>query len=171
MQLASSPELRAKMGETGKKHAKATFDWSVVVKRYQELWTQLAKLRAEAPESASHDSAGRHVSYPARMDPFDVFEHYATESLSDEHRVSLPEGSGPDRLKAYRQLSTTNYASAVLPEVNLCNQILNVVAKRGTATVAELLKITAANQVIPMKRALVWMMKIDVLKIDPPQRG
>ena len=171
VQLASSPELRAKMGETGKKHAKATFDWSVVVKRYQELWTQLAKLRAEAPESASHDSAGRHVSYPARMDPFDVFEHYATESLSDEHRVSLPEGSGPDRLKAYRQLSTTNYASAVLPEVNLCNQILNVVAKRGTATVAELLKITAANQVIPMKRALVWMMKIDVLKIDPPQRG
>ncbi len=171
VRLASDPELRATMGDAGKKHAKANFDWSVVVGRYQALWQQLAKLRAEAPESASHDSAGRHVPYPGRMDPFDVFEHYATEPLSDEHRVSIPEGSGPERLKTYRELSTTNYASAVLPDQKLCNQVLNVLAKRGTMTVAQMLKITANDQVIPLKRALVWMMKIDVVRIEPPQRG
>jgi hypothetical protein len=105
------------------------------------------------------------------MDPFDVFEHYATEALSDDHRVSMPEGSGPERLKAYRDLPTTNYASAVLPDQKLCTQILTFVAKRGTVTVAQMLKATAPDQVNALKRAVVWMMKIDVLKIDPPQRG
>jgi glycosyltransferase involved in cell wall biosynthesis len=170
VRLAGDANLRATMGAAGMKHAQTSFDWRVVVGQYQALWQQLAKLRVEAAESAAHDS-GRHVPVPARMDPFDVFEHYATEALSDEHRVSLPEGSGPDRLKAYRDLPTTNYASAVLPDQKLCLSILAVLAKRGTMTVGQMLKITAEDQVASMQRALVWMMKIDVVRIDPPQRG
>jgi hypothetical protein len=168
--LAADANLRETMGQAGRKHAHATYDWRVIVGQYQKLWQELAKIRSDAPESASHDT-GRHVPYPARMDPFDVFEHYATEALTDEHRVSLPTGSGPERLKAYRDLPTTNYASAVLPDLKLCMQILTFVAKRDTVTVAQMLKVTAADQVNALKRALVWMMKIDVVRIDPPHRG
>lgn len=170
VKLASDPNLRASMGAAGAQHARDTFDWKVVVGQYQELWQELARLRADAPESAAHDSE-RHVAYPSRMDPFDVFEHYATEPLTDEHRVSLPEGSGPERLKTYRELPTTNYASAVLPEQKLCNQIVAVLAKRGTLTIGQLLAMATDDQKKPLLRALVWMMKIDVVRIDPPARG
>ena len=49
--LASDPDLRRRMGANGAARAKALFDWKVIVKAYEELWDELARMRA----------AGEHV--------------------------------------------------------------------------------------------------------------
>jgi glycosyltransferase involved in cell wall biosynthesis len=170
IRLASDANLRTAMGKAGAAHARSTYDWKVIVGQYQQLWEQLGVIRAEAPESAAH-ATGRHVPYPARMDPFDVFEHYATEALTDDHRVSIVDGATPTLLKTYRELPTTNYAASILPEHRLCTQIMTFIAKRGTVTVAQIRKVTSDDQINKMLRALVWMMKIDILRIDVPDRG
>ncbi|MEX2296492.1 MAG: hypothetical protein WD715_03690, partial [Dongiaceae bacterium] len=169
-QLANSPELRQKMGASGAKHARTTYDWRIVVGQYQALWQSLAEIRTSAPESASH-TTDRHVTVPARMDPFDTFAHYATDTLSPDHRVSLVEGADAKLLLDYRNLPTSNYAAAIQPDQRFCSSILEFIAKRGTATVAQMSKAVAADKQTLLMRALVWMNKLDIVTIKPPQRG
>ncbi|MEX0809186.1 MAG: glycosyltransferase family 4 protein [Dongiaceae bacterium] len=169
-QLANSPELREKMGASGAKHARTTYDWRVVVGQYQALWQSLAEIRTSAPESASH-TTDRHVAVPHRMDPFDTFQHYATDTLGPDHRISLVEGADAKLLLDYRNLPTSNYAAAIQPDQRFCSSILDFIGKRGTATVAQMSKAVSADKQTLLMRALVWMNKLDIVTIKPPQRG
>jgi hypothetical protein len=37
------------MGAAGKARVKALYDWPVVIRAYQDLWAELAEIRAKAP--------------------------------------------------------------------------------------------------------------------------
>jgi glycosyltransferase involved in cell wall biosynthesis len=169
-QIANSPDFRENMGAAGAKHARSTYDWRVVVGQYQALWQELADIRADAPESAQH-TTDRHVAMPARMDPFDSFAHYATDTLGPDHRISLSEGATAARLLEYRNLPTSNYAAAVQPDQRFCTGIIAFIAKRGTVSVTQLTKAVSAERQISLMRALVWMNKLDIVRVEPPQRG
>jgi hypothetical protein len=72
-----------------------------------KLWRELASIAAKRRIGARY---GRHV--PARMDR-SVFEHYGRGLVTTSCVASGRLGSRA--AKAYRDLPTTNYASAVLP--------------------------------------------------------
>ena len=61
-------------------HARAEFDWRVVIARYQALWDDLAARRADQPAPAD-------PTWPARPDPFRAFAAYPTQSLAPEMLV------------------------------------------------------------------------------------
>src|SRR5690606_37360249 len=50
--LADDANLRRTFSEAGRKHAQATFDWSVVIRAYQALWAELAEVRKKGSEIA-----------------------------------------------------------------------------------------------------------------------
>ena len=51
--LLGDPGRRAAMGAAGQARARALLDWSVVIRRYQELWGELSAIRAAAKRSAA----------------------------------------------------------------------------------------------------------------------
>jgi glycosyltransferase involved in cell wall biosynthesis len=80
--LAADPARREAMGQAAAAHARAQFDWRVVIARYQALWDELAARRAAAAPTAPADP-----TWPARPDPFRAFAAYPTRSLAPDMLV------------------------------------------------------------------------------------
>lgn len=88
-ELIQNPDLRRRMGEAGRRHARERFDWAVVYRQYQELWADLNARRAAALADtavAAHVAAAPNVS-SARLDPFYSFGHYPTGHIVPSLRV------------------------------------------------------------------------------------
>lgn len=102
-ELVENAPLRRAMGEAGRKRAKDVFDWGVVYRQYQALWGDLNERRvaARSDPALSHwiDSAPR--AAPAHLDPFHVFGHYPTRSLTPATRLAAaPAVGAADVVKA-----------------------------------------------------------------------
>ncbi|MFZ5720304.1 MAG: glycosyltransferase family 4 protein [Pseudomonadota bacterium] len=100
--LVENSDLRKRMGEAGRRRAREVYDWPVVYRQYQQLWSDLnARRRAAIVDpalSAWIDAAPR--AAPARQDPFHVFGHYPTEEIGLATRLSLAPGATRSTLKA-----------------------------------------------------------------------
>ena len=66
----------------GRASARALFDWKVVIGRYQDLWAELALIRAAAAETGRAGPPN-----PLRDNPFHLFGHYATRQLQPGTRL------------------------------------------------------------------------------------
>ena len=75
--LIENPALRRRMGEAGREHARQVYDWSVVMKQYQDLWTEQNTRRLAV---AGTLQAGA-VRDPAFVNPLSLFDHYPSRSL------------------------------------------------------------------------------------------
>ncbi len=163
VQLLTSPTLRRQMGEQGRARARAQFDWSVILPQYQALWEDLARRRAGASLRPL-----RHA-WPARMDPFDAFSHYASHVLTPNARVGLR--AGADSIASFERLSTlamVNYAKAALPSPEELRPLLEALLS-GPRTVEQILLTVAPKRQGLVLRALVWLLKLDVLVVHPLQ--
>ena len=78
--LVENEALRRQMGEAGRKRARALFDWPVVVRAYQSLWTELAARRKGQKTRAA-------LGHPLRDDPFRVFSAFPTRAIDGATRV------------------------------------------------------------------------------------
>jgi alpha-maltose-1-phosphate synthase len=86
--LIENAELRRCLGEGGKRRARS-YDWSVVFRRYQDLWGHLAEIRTKANEEPDwrHRVQTAPRAAPARLDPFHCFGHYATRCIGPPTRA------------------------------------------------------------------------------------
>ncbi len=162
IRLFRSPDLRRTMGQAGRRRARDCFDWRVIIPRYQELWAELSAIRRASPELPA---AAR--SWPARLDPFEAFAGYPSQSLAPETRLAL---AGPDlaaaqaRLEQLTALSMVNYALPLLPEADELAEVLRA-ASQGAQPARELLRGIPENRRALVFRALVWLIKLDVLRL------
>ncbi len=111
--LIAEPELRRRLGAAGRRRARDTFDWRVVIAAYQDLWQELAERRRACPETAPV-VAGR-PARPLEMDPFDLFRDWSSARLSPQTVLSLPPGADAALAGAMRELR----AAAPVPEMLL----------------------------------------------------
>jgi glycosyltransferase involved in cell wall biosynthesis len=162
--LFRSAELRRQMGEAGRRRVRETFDWSVIIPRYEALWAQLAELRG-APAKDSKPPAH---PWPARMDPFDGFAGYATRTLTPKTVLAPADAEAPAalaRVKDFRQLAMVNFAAAVLPTDDEVDAVLGAAAG-GPKAAEELVKDIAAKRRPFVLRALAWLVKLGVLRVQ-----
>ena len=105
--LAADAGLRARMGEAGRRRARALYDWPVVIGQYRALLDHLAARRhAGTGERAPVPRRG--AALPARMDPFAMFAAYPSGRLDPAMRLghalmvqsSLPSAAALDTLLA-----------------------------------------------------------------------
>ncbi len=89
--LAGDAALRSRLSEAAAARARRLYDWRVVVAAYQDLWSELAELRAASPGLAlrGRGEAAR-TDVP---DPFAVYRHYPTTLLDASTVVAA---KGPD---------------------------------------------------------------------------
>jgi len=161
--LFKSPELRRQMGQQGQARARSTYEWKAVIGQYEELWTEQDAQRKAAQSGQSLAAPPR---WPARLDPFDAFAHYATRALARDDELELATddpGSGQAQAQAWRALAMVNFANRVLPDPVWVDQVVQQLAL-GPAPVHQLLSLTAAEHQAALWRGLVWMLKTGLLR-------
>ena len=152
--LAGDAALRRRMGVAAMGRARA-FDWAVVVARHRELWAALAEVRARAVRAP-----GR---YPARPDPFHAFAGYASDTLSDLHRVRETGGSAA-QVAALFASPLVQFGQTAPEEAELV-QLLGVV---DGGTVGRLVRLFPRGRRREAYRAVLWLAKFGLVAIDPP---
>lgn len=149
--LIDDPALRQRMGSAGQMRVKTEYDWAAVIPRYEQLWQELSAIRRKAESPAA-------AIWPARMDPFAAFAHYATTQLSSVDTVQLTDISA--QYEQIMQLEAVNYAHRVTPSVELVADILRNVDQTGVS-VASL--IGEGSEAPFRARAISYMKKIGIL--------
>lgn len=161
IELFNNQDLRRRMGAAGRAHVCQQYDWSVIIRRYEDLMDELAHLRMDARSS-------RHSRYPwpARMDPFEAFAAYPTETLTYSTRFSLVD-SNPEhavrRLRDYLNLTMVNFSLRALPTPSESEEILSFLA--GGPLPAQVLVESFAKSRQPIiYRGLCWLLKLGLLQ-------
>ncbi len=158
-QLATQPELRARIGAAGLARAQSDFDWPVILQRYAALADDLARIRqAAGPQTPE--------PWAQRADPFARFGHFPSQTLAGNWRVSA-QSDALARLRDLLGLAMANYAfdTTLLPRETIV-ALLTVLDKNGDQTVNAL--ITSAGAATPVGvRCLMWLWKFDLVRIEP----
>jgi glycosyltransferase involved in cell wall biosynthesis len=163
--LFSSSELRAKMGKAGLRRAQEIYDWKHIIPQYEDLWAELAKIRAL--EAVNLGSLAH--PWPARLDPFHAFESYPTRTLAPESRLELVDpdiGKSIEKVIAYRKLAMVDFAKFVLPTDKEVRSLVEFAAEGANSAKAFAFTQPQERQAF-MFRSLVWLVKLGVFRILP----
>ncbi|MBV6631395.1 MAG: glycosyltransferase family 4 protein [Alphaproteobacteria bacterium] len=171
--LANDPDKRKAMGQAGRKRVRDHYDWRVVVRQYQELWTELAARRAksEAPDSKPTKPDPEHMElwgHPTRPNPFHMFAGYPTHQLSPKTRLHTGHMDTNVLRNASKSIILSVDNSPYVGPSQLGQNIFNQVRHAGDAGVT-LEEIYAANA--DKDRAMAttttgWLLKIGALRVE-----
>ena len=165
VQLAESPELRARMGAAGQQRARELFDWPVVVGQYNALFGELAERRAQALRDGAVPQGV--AIQPSRGDPFADFRGFASRVLDPELTVRLADGVDAADLepllavqlnRLYPGLRGTPAEAEVLMA-----QLAAVAGAAEGLSVAELLASAAPERRPYLETTLVWLAKLGLV--------
>ena len=162
IKLFDSKNLRAEMGTNGRERAKNSYDWRVIIAKYDELWEsqRLKRLAAEGkirkiPRVAS------------QLDPFYAFQGYPTTQLGAEQKLDLRHSGLNNSKRQFDQLNDlamVNFAEYIIPSKEESRKLLELLPD-GAKTVNEILDNFPADRRVNLHRALVWFLKLGILKV------
>jgi starch synthase len=168
--LIGNPELRRRMGHAAQSEARARFDWRVVIAQTQELWADLADRRRLLKEIApllDRSPATMAMAHLPRPDPFLLFAGYPSRMLQPDAIVALAPGATPQQVEACHKSPLADFAMAILPELADMIAVVRRLAD-GAMMAAELAEAAAPGRSDRLYRGLVWMAKMDLVRIAPP---
>lgn len=161
--LIVNPGKRRAMGEEGRKRARQDFDWSVIYRRYQELWQELGHRRQSEPAIYSANAL---PSRPDRPDPFAAFSSYPSTLLSDGHYVTLLADIEESTLQFRRGLAMNQFAKAQQLSNTQCHSLLSLLSDFRPHSVQELEMHFPIQQRAAVRRGLVWLAKMEIVRLD-----
>ena len=163
--LANDRELRARLGAAGRARARRLYDWRVVVAAYQELWAELAELRASGAGVALRDHATQSakVDYP---DPFTIYRGYPTALLGANTVVAAKSEDPAGDLARLREGGMHRFADhAFLPQ-DEADALMARLAESGPVRAADLAAdYRGAGR--KLARTLLWLRKFDLVAFEP----
>jgi D-inositol-3-phosphate glycosyltransferase len=157
-ELMGSPELRRKMGASGRERVRSTFDWPVVVRQLLALVDDLAKIRAAAP-----DPAPGPIMDPSRGDPFHDFAGFATEVLTLETVLHARPGVGEADIDRLQRVKLDNVYPGWRVTHDECRQVLALLLSQGPMAVRDILLQFPTPRRRNLELTLAWMAKLGVL--------
>jgi glycosyltransferase involved in cell wall biosynthesis len=157
--LVNSPELRARMGQAGRRRVAEVFDWSVVFRRYLALWDELAERRRSDPRCPDEDVRTTRADRP---DPFTLFRSFPTAPLSSATRLRALGASREEALDRLNLLSIS-YAKAVLPHPGRVGAVYDAAGKGEVLTVSQVSERAGLPLDSATYRTIAWMAKMGLL--------
>ena len=161
--LIESPDLRARMGASAQAHARDTFDWKVIIARYEALWGELDARRLAAPPEPP--SVRNREGNPWLPDPFRMFAGYPTEWLTDTTMLAPAPGLSWDDVAQLTASKAVRQSAALLPTDQEVEQIINILTEHRQCTARDLLARMDAARRPQLERGLLWMAKYGMLQI------
>lgn len=159
--LVENPQLRQSMGEYARERARTTFDWSVVIAAYQELWTELAARRKRAAAEGRHDA----TEHPLRPDPYWLFAGYPSVTLDADCRLTLGPSAAGDRLQRLTALPMNHFAAHLLCSTDEQCLLIDSISRLGGAAVREIVESLPAERRPAAYRTLGWLAKLDAVRV------
>lgn len=86
LELTRNRELRLRMSAASRLRAETLFDWRKIVRRYEELWTELETIALSLPEIEATSRSFRVPSY------FRCFNHYVTTTIDENTLIVWRDG-------------------------------------------------------------------------------
>src|SRR5712671_467032 len=170
--LIADPELRRRMGAAAAGEARARFDWRVVVAQTQGLWADLADRRHLLKEVAplrDRSPATLAAAHLPRPDPFWIFAGYPSATLQPDSVVTLMPDTTPEEAEARLKSPLCDFAMPILPDLGDMTAAIRHLAAAGPMKAAELAELVAPGRSERLYRGLIWMAKMDLVRIAPPQ--
>jgi glycosyltransferase involved in cell wall biosynthesis len=161
--LADDPALRRRLGEAGRARAAAHYDWSVVVRAYETLWSELADARRAA--AAAPGTAG--IANPLRQCPYRLFAEYPTYTIEDGTPIAATGDSSHDRLLFLRETPAAMVMHGTLASRHDTEVLLTRLRKEGETTVGALLADAPQDRRNAIRRAIGWLAKTGLARMRP----
>jgi len=162
-QLIDDSERRRKMGAAGAKRAAEVYDWRHVVQGHQTLWSELAEIRTDAPERTAPGGGDAH---PLAPDPFGLFHEHATGIIHGNATVSPADGATIDKLATYLGSDVAAPLAAVLYPADRMAVLMERLADKPGAKVADLMSDLPPEQLTPFYLSLGWLMKMGLIDVE-----
>jgi glycosyltransferase involved in cell wall biosynthesis len=160
--LATDAGLRRRMGAAGRKRARDTFDWSVVIRAYQDLWRDLAERRQGETETVP-PSPGL-PPCPLRADPFRLFAGYPSAAIEPDTAVVLTPGRRAADFPAISGVELSAYARALFAGDEDCVRLLDHLGEHGETRIRTLMELFPANERGKILRTVAWLAKLDLIR-------
>lgn len=169
--LAGDVEHRRAMGAAARNTALQMFDWPVVIRRHQALWSELRRVRADGAETAP-PIKGR-PAVPHLDDPYSVFQAYSSHTISEHARVSLAPGIArgegvANRLGRIRNNPINDTAGHALLEPDEQEHVLAHLSEREAVEVIQIAELLPERRRYRLPRTLGWLAKMGVIRLTPP---
>jgi starch synthase len=155
--LISDPALRQRMGAAGRARAREVYDWTVVMKQYQALWTEQNTRRLAATGTAAAAS----VRDPAFINPLTLFDHYPSHTLRADSVLWRDSAFDISTMPSVRALSMWGFVTDRLDTVEKLQQALACLPLRTEPGMP--ISTWAKQFAWPLHKALrqaVWLHKV-----------
>jgi len=162
--LCNDTDKRHAMGEAGRAHARATYDWSIVIKAHQDVWEELDRRRSRAATEARHTHPVPDI--PPHSDPFVMFGAYPTSVINDATELRLIDGVDLSLLDNRLSMAMNTIAMDRLLSRNDLAKVITVLLERGMANVQDIVdsfdQATHAQVVL----SIGWLAKMHLLRLS-----
>ena len=155
--LVLDPALRRRLGEAGRARARL-FDWSAVVRRYQDLWRELERARRAAPASSGH-------AYPLRDDPFRTFRAFPSFALGPQTRVETVAADPAAEVRRVAASTMNSFSLPFLLQKEELDRLLGTLATRRAASAGELAELFPPVRRTALMRTLAWLAKGHIVRL------
>ncbi len=174
--LVCDPDLRQRMGQQGRERVATVYDWAIVIKQYQALWSlQADKLADYRNQSAKTVGGFNHISpliNPGMPNPINMFQHYPSDVINgdtliwqDNHEAQINQGYLSPALA--RQLGMWHFSANWLPGTDVVEKAWQLLPQQSESgmTIAQ----WGQSLQLPLPRMLrlaVWMHKVGLIKTN-----
>ncbi len=155
--LASSPDLRKRMGASGRDRVRTTFDWPVVAQQISALADEMTKIR-----SASADPVARRTFDPVRADPFRAFAGFPTQVFSLDMPLTVTPGVRGADIQGMTVQLDKGFDRFRAP-LEVCGRAFDLLASGEARTGREVLAAFPLQEGRALELGLVWMAKLGLI--------
>jgi starch synthase len=162
--LVTQQELRKSMGAAGRAHAISHFEWSGLLRRYEEFWAMLEGRRLKANSERQPQLRGGMAD---QLAPFRMFSGYGSERISSQSEVRLVNRS----LVVKHLLGDDFFVLASGLFLNGAEEILTILSSLSEEAPLRVDAIEKHLGLRPaiVRKALAVLAKMELVEIIPPQ--
>ncbi|MGZ3402724.1 MAG: glycosyltransferase family 4 protein [Phenylobacterium sp.] len=155
--LASSPELRRKMGAAGRARVASTFDWPVVARQIHALADEMSGVRLASPDPVIRQRAD-----PVRGDPFVAFAGFPSQVFAPDTPLKAAPGVDGAHMRATIGGLDEAFANLRAP-MEECARALDLLASGQAASSREVLAAFPVARRRMVEMGLAWMCKLGLI--------
>ena len=165
--LVADSTKRTELGRNAKMTVGAKFSGPNIIRQYQYLLSELAKLRKNAEVSFAPENKSI-ASYPTRLDTSIAFADYATSVLSPTSHLRLDSSKdeAASLLAALEPLPLAAIAKSMLLPPEEMRTVLNLLENKDSSTVSDLTQHFNSDKGKELLLSILWLSKMGIISIN-----
>lgn len=161
--LVGDAGLRRRMGEAGKRHAQAQFDWRAIIPQHEALWRDLDQRRAAEHEADRETTPG--PAHPYWPDPFTIFASHPTRRLTIDDRLESSVSSY-DEVTALLRHRMNMFTPDILIAPEQLPTLIHAIMTQPGISIGTLAQVSSNGDEAQLQRSVGWLLKLGVIRLS-----